>query len=159
MGTTQKCYELSWTNSWFNNPRKYSCMATYLPSQKPSNKEEKRAGNCWRSKDKLLRDVLLWTLTHGWASVGGPKRTYLHQICTNTRFSLEKQPGAMDESDRWREWEGKRVRERERERKRESQRNSNCQYNFIDCKQQGCFMYYDLTLIILVTITHLFVLS
>ena len=29
-----------------------------------------QAGQCWRNKDKLISDVLLWTFTHGHASIG-----------------------------------------------------------------------------------------
>ena len=53
-------------------------------------------GHCWRSKDKLMSDVLLWTPTHGHTSVGWPTRTYLHQLCVNTGCSLKELPGAMD---------------------------------------------------------------
>ncbi len=30
------------------------------------------AGHCWKSRDELIRDVLLWTPTHGRAKVGRP---------------------------------------------------------------------------------------
>ena len=43
------------------------------------NKTNKTHGQCWRSKDELISDVLLWTPTHGRTSVGRPARTY---ICT-----------------------------------------------------------------------------
>ena len=29
----------------------------------------RHAGHCWRSRDELIRDVLLWTPTHGRAKV------------------------------------------------------------------------------------------
>ena len=57
---------------------------------------------CWRSKGELISDVLLWTPSHGRASVVRPARTYLQQLCADTGCSLD-QPGAMDDSDRW--WE------------------------------------------------------
>ena len=34
------------------------------------------AGHCWRSRDKLIRDVLLWTPSHGRAKIGRSARTY-----------------------------------------------------------------------------------
>ena len=40
--------------------------------------------HCWRSKDELTSDVLLWTLSHRRASVGRPARTYLQQLCVDT---------------------------------------------------------------------------
>ena len=41
----------------------------------------RHAGDCWRSKDELLKDVLLWTLSHGQVKVGRPARTYLQLFC------------------------------------------------------------------------------
>ena len=38
----------------------------------------KTCGTCWRSKEELISDVLLWTPSHRHASVGQPGRTYLH---------------------------------------------------------------------------------
>ena len=67
----------------------------------------KHMGHCWRSKDELISDVLLWTLTYGRASVGRPARTYLHQLCADTGCSLKDLLGAMEDRDEWRE----RVRE------------------------------------------------
>ena len=56
-------------------------------------------GHCWRSKDELISDVLLWTPSHGWAKVGWPARTYIQQLFTNTRYSLVDRPGARDGRD------------------------------------------------------------
>ena len=52
----------------------------------------RHVGHCWRSKDELISNVLLWTLSHRRASVGPPARTYLQQFCANTGSSLENQP-------------------------------------------------------------------
>ena len=68
--------------------------------------------NCWRSKDNLMNDVLLWTPSHGRVSIGRPTIIYLQLLCTDTGRSLEDLLGAMDDWDEW--------RERERERERES---------------------------------------
>ena len=35
------------------------------------------AGHCWRSKDELVSDVLLWTPTYGQAKAGRPARIYI----------------------------------------------------------------------------------
>ena len=67
----------------------------------------RHADHCWRSKDELISDALLWTPSHGCSSVGWPARTYLHQLCVDTGFSLKDLPRAMDDRDGWRE----RVRE------------------------------------------------
>ena len=40
----------------------------------------RHAGKCWRSKDELISDVLLWTLTYGQAKAGRPARTYIQKL-------------------------------------------------------------------------------
>ena len=67
----------------------------------------RHVGHCWRSNDELISDVLLWTPLHGRAKAGRPARTYIQQLCVNTRCSLEDLSGAMDDREGW--WE--RVRE------------------------------------------------
>ena len=37
----------------------------------------RHAGHCWRGKDKLVSDILLWTPSHGWAKAGWLTRTYI----------------------------------------------------------------------------------
>ena len=39
----------------------------------------------------------------GRTSVGRLARTYLHQLCIDTKGNLEELPGAMDDRDRWEE--------------------------------------------------------
>ena len=54
------------------------------------------ASHCFRSRDELISDLLLWTPSHGRAKAGRPARTYIHQFCADTGCSLEDLPGAMD---------------------------------------------------------------
>ena len=61
------------------------------------------AGHCWRSRDELISDILLWTPSHGQAKAGQPARTYIQQLCANTEYSLEDLQGAMDNREGWRE--------------------------------------------------------
>ena len=67
----------------------------------------RHAEHCWRSKNELISDILLWTSSHGRAKAGRPARTYIQQLCADTGCSLEDLPGAMDDKEGWRE----RVRE------------------------------------------------
>ncbi len=67
----------------------------------------RHAGHCWRSRDELISDVLLWTPTHGWAKAGWPARTYIQQLCEDTGCSPEDLPEAMNDREKW--WE--RVRD------------------------------------------------
>ena len=57
----------------------------------------------WRSKDELVRDVLLWTLTYGQAKAGRPARTYIQHLCEDTGCNLEDLPVAMNDREKWRE--------------------------------------------------------
>ena len=54
------------------------------------------AGYCWRSKDELISDTLLWTPSHWRAKAGRPARIYIQQLCADTGYSLKDLPGAMD---------------------------------------------------------------
>ena len=102
----------------------------------------RHARHCWRSKDELIRDVLLGTPPHGRASVGRPARTYQQQFCSDTGCSLEDLPRVMDDRDRW--------KERERERERERQGNACCQRDLmmmiIKYINVECIWYVKMTL-------------
>ena len=40
----------------------------------------RHAGHCWRSRDEIISDVLLWTPTYSQAKAGRPGRTYIKQL-------------------------------------------------------------------------------
>ena len=61
------------------------------------------AEHCWRSKDELISDVLLWTPTYGQAKAGRPARTYIQQLCEDTGCSPEDLPETMNDREKWRE--------------------------------------------------------
>ena len=63
----------------------------------------RHAGHCWRSKDELISDVLLWTSTNGQAKAGQPARTYIQQLCEDTGCNPEDLPDAMNNREKWRE--------------------------------------------------------
>ena len=74
--------------------------------QPPASHHEnypRHAGHCWRSRDELISDVLLWTLTYGLEKAGRPARTYIQQLCEDTRCSPEDLPEAMNDREKWRE--------------------------------------------------------
>ena len=75
----------------------------------------RHTGHCWRSRDQLISDVLLWTPTYGRAKAKRPARTYIQQLCEDAGCSPEDLPEAMNDRENWRE----RERERERERVRD----------------------------------------
>ena len=45
------------------------------------------AWHCWRSRDELISDVLLWTPSHGRTEAERPARTYILQLCEVTECS------------------------------------------------------------------------
>ena len=53
----------------------------------------RHAGHCWRSRDELVSDELLWTPTYGQAKAGRPAWTYIQQLCEDTGCSPEDQSG------------------------------------------------------------------
>ena len=86
-----------------NTPQSINYTATCLPSRKLSKLDE--PGHCWRSRDELINDVLLWTPTYGLAKAGWPARTYIQQVCEDTGCSPEDLPEAMNNREKWRERE------------------------------------------------------
>ena len=60
-------------------------------------RNQRPAGHCWRSKDELRSDILLWTPTHGHTSVGQPAMTFIHWLCVDTGCSQENIPEAIDD--------------------------------------------------------------
>ena len=77
-------------------PHETPTIRTLAPITKTIQvRRTRHAGHCWRSKDELISDVLLWTPTYGRAKAGGPIRTYIQQLCEDTGCNLEDLPEAM----------------------------------------------------------------
>ena len=97
----------------FNHSFAYSYIKGFLKNQlyghlPPITKtiqvrQTRHAGHCWRSKDQLISDVLLWTPAYGQAKAGRPARTYIQQLCEDTGCSLEDLPEAKNNREKWRE--------------------------------------------------------
>ena len=103
--------------SWKNHLTKQQLYDHQPPISKTIQiRRTRHAVHDWRSKDELITDVLLRILSQGRTSAGWPARTYLQQLCMDTRYSVKDLPGTMDDRERERERERKRERERERER-------------------------------------------
>ena len=66
-------------------------------------RQTRHSGHCWRSKDELIKYVLLWTPTHGRAKAGQPAQTYIQQLCEDTGCCPEDLPEAMNDREKWRE--------------------------------------------------------
>ena len=90
--------------SWRQHPTKqqlYGQLPLIMKTIKI--RRTRHAGHCWRSRDELISDVLLWTPSHGWAKAGWPARTYIQQLCADTGCSPEDLLEAMDDKERWQE--------------------------------------------------------
>ena len=66
-------------------------------------RQTRHTGHCWRSKDELLSDVLLWTPAYGQAKAVRLARTYIQQLCEDTGCSPEDLPEAINDREKWRE--------------------------------------------------------
>ena len=87
--------------SWKQHPTKQQLYGHQPPISKTIQiRRTRHARYCWRSKDEPISDVLPWTPALRCASVGRPTRTYLQQLCTDTRCCLEDLPRAMDDRDK-----------------------------------------------------------
>ena len=56
----------------------------------------RHTGHCWRSRDELISDVLLWIPACGRVKAGRPAQTYIQQLCEDTGSSPEDLPEAMN---------------------------------------------------------------
>ena len=90
--------------SWQQHPTKHQLYGHLPPITKTIQvRRTRHAGHCWRSKDELISDVLLWTPTYGRTKAGQPARTYIQQLCEDTGCSPEDIPEAMNDREKWRE--------------------------------------------------------
>ena len=76
--------------SWWQHPTRHQLYGHLPPIMKTIQvRRTRHAGHCWRSRDELISDVLLWTPTYGWAKAGRPAWTYIQQLCEDTGYSSE----------------------------------------------------------------------
>ena len=94
--------------SWRQHPTKHQLYG-HLPSITKTIKvrRTRHAGHCWRSRDELISDVLLWIPTYSRAKARRPARTYIQQLCEDTGCSPEDLPEAINDWEKLR----KRVRD------------------------------------------------
>ena len=86
--------------SWKQHSTKQQLYGHLPPiSESTIMRRTRHEGYAWRSKDKLISDVLLSPPSHGRASVGRTTRPYLQHLCTDTGCSLEDLQEAMDIRD------------------------------------------------------------
>ena len=93
--------------SWRQQPTKQQLYGHQPPITKTIKvRRTKHAGHCWRSRDELISDVLLWIPSQGQAKAGWPASTYIQHLYEDTGCSPGDQPKAMNERVEWRETVG-----------------------------------------------------
>ena len=89
------------SKSWRQYPTRHQLYGHLPPITKTiQGRWTRHTGHCWRSRDELISDVLLWTHTYGRAKVGRPARTYIQQLCEDTGFSPENLPDAINDREK-----------------------------------------------------------
>ena len=90
--------------SWQQHPTRHQLYSHLPPITKTIQARRTRhAGHCWRNKDEIVSDVLLWTPAYGQSKAGRPAQTYIQQLCDDTGCSPEDLPEAMNDREKWRE--------------------------------------------------------
>ena len=89
---------------WRQHPTRHQLYGHLPPITKTIQvRRTRHAGHCWRSRDELISDVLLWTPTYGRAKAGRPARTYIEKLCEDTGCSPEDLPATMNDREKWQE--------------------------------------------------------
>ena len=82
--------------SWRQHPTRHQLYGHLPPITKTIQvRRTRHAGHCWRSRNELISDVLLWTPTHD--------RAYIQQLCEDTGCCPEDLPSAKNDREEWRE--------------------------------------------------------
>ena len=91
-------------NSWRQHSTRHQLYGHLPPITKNIQvRRTRHARHCWRSRDELISDVLLWTPTYGRAKSGRPARKYIQQLCEDTGCSPKDLLEAMNDKEKWRE--------------------------------------------------------
>ena len=89
---------------WQQHPTRHQLYGHLPPITKTVQARRIRhVGHCWRSKDEIVSDVLLWTPAYGQSKAGRPVRTFIQQLCDDTGCNPEDQPKVMNDRETWRE--------------------------------------------------------
>ena len=58
-------------------------------------------GHCWRKKDEVISDLLLWEPKHGARKRGRPATTYVDQLRNDTGLSIAELKSIMENRKEW----------------------------------------------------------
>ena len=88
--------------TWQQHPTRRQLYGHLPPITKTIQARRTRhAGHCWRSKDEIVSDVLLWTPAYGQSKAGQAARTFIQQLCDDTGCNSEHLPVAMNDRETW----------------------------------------------------------
>ena len=86
------------------HPTKHQLYGHLPPIMKTIQvRRTRHAVHCWRSRDELISDVLLWIPTYGRAKAGRPAQRYIQQLCEDMGCSPEDLLEVMNGWEKWRE--------------------------------------------------------
>ena len=60
------------------------------------------AGHCYRSKEEVISELMLWKPTHGTVKPGRPFKTYTKQLTEDCEYHFEDLHNAMSDREVWR---------------------------------------------------------
>ena len=90
--------------SWEQHPTRHQLYGHLPPITKTIQVRWTRcAGHCWRCRNELISDVLVWIPAYDQAKAGQPARTYIQQLYEDTGCNPEDLPEAMNDKEKWRE--------------------------------------------------------
>ena len=85
-GNYTRILQAKFKRSRGHHPTKMQLYNHLLPITKTTQvRRTRHVGHCWRSRDELLRGVLLCTPSHGRAKTRQRARTYIQQISADAR--------------------------------------------------------------------------
>ena len=88
--------------SWRQHPTRHQLYGHLPPIMKTIQvRWTRHAGHCWRSRNELISDVLLWTPKYSQAKAGQPAWTYLQQLCEDMGCGPKDLPEAMNDREKW----------------------------------------------------------
>ena len=94
--------------SWRQHPTKQQLYGHLPPIMKTIQvRRTRHVRHCWRNRDELISDILLWDPSYERGKAGQQAITYVQQFCADTGGSLDDLLGAMNNRGGWQE----RVRE------------------------------------------------
>ena len=103
-GASTRMLRTALNRSWKDHPINEE-LHGHIPLISKSLQQQRMrlAGHCWRSKEELAGDVLIWKPTQRHQPRGRPKKTKIDQLMDDTGCRLEELPIAMEDKEGWKE--------------------------------------------------------